>query len=79
MKSKENLVFLGMMGSGKSSIGSIVSKKLNIDFIDIDQEIEKLTAYLERGQAVLDSHRAEAQQKASPVKDTPFSSIAGGP
>ncbi len=41
MKSKENLVFLGMMGSGKSSIGSIVSKKLNIDFIDIDKEIEK--------------------------------------
>ena len=41
MKSKENLVFLGMMGSGKSSIGSIVSKKLEIDFIDVDQEIEK--------------------------------------
>ena len=41
MKSKENLVFLGMMGSGKSSIGSIVSKKLNINFIDIDKEIEK--------------------------------------
>ena len=40
MKTKENLVFLGMMGSGKSSIGSIVSKELNIDFIDIDQEIE---------------------------------------
>jgi shikimate kinase len=41
MKSKENIVFLGMMGSGKSSIGSIVSKKLNIDFIDVDNEIEK--------------------------------------
>jgi shikimate kinase/shikimate kinase/3-dehydroquinate synthase len=41
MKSKENLVFLGMMGSGKSSIGLMVSKKLNIDFVDIDQEIEK--------------------------------------
>ena len=41
MKTKENLVFLGMMGSGKSSIGSIVSKKLDIDFIDVDQEIEK--------------------------------------
>ena len=41
MKSKENLVFLGMMGSGKSSIGSIISKKLDIDFIDIDEEIEK--------------------------------------
>ena len=42
MKSKENLVFLGMMGSGKSSIGLIVSKKLNLNFIDIDIEIEKI-------------------------------------
>ena len=43
MKSKENLVFLGMMGSGKSSIGSLVAKKLNLKFIDIDKEIEKKT------------------------------------
>tara|TARA_B100001057_G_scaffold37122_1_gene33600 strand:- start:689 stop:1201 length:513 start_codon:yes stop_codon:yes gene_type:complete len=41
MKSKENIVFLGMMGSGKTSIGSLVAKKLNLDFIDIDKEIEK--------------------------------------
>ena len=43
MNSKENLVFLGMMGSGKSSIGSLLSKKLNIDFIDVDSEIERNT------------------------------------
>ena len=41
MKSKENLVFLGMMGSGKSSIGSLVAKKLNLNFVDVDKEIEK--------------------------------------
>jgi shikimate kinase/shikimate kinase/3-dehydroquinate synthase len=41
MKSKKNIVFLGGMGSGKSSIGLIVSKKLNIKFIDVDHEIEK--------------------------------------
>ena len=41
MKSKENLVFLGMMGSGKSSIGSLVAKKLKLDFIDVDKEIER--------------------------------------
>jgi len=41
MKSKENLVFLGMMGSGKSSIGLLIAKKLKLDFIDIDKEIEK--------------------------------------
>ena len=41
MKSKKNLVFLGMMGSGKSSIGSLVAKKFKLNFIDVDKEIEK--------------------------------------
>ena len=41
MKSKENIVFLGMMGSGKSSLGSLISKKLNLDFYDTDNVIEK--------------------------------------
>ena len=41
MKSKKNLVLIGMMGSGKSTIGKIIAIKLNLDFIDIDNEIEK--------------------------------------
>ena len=41
MNLKKNLVFLGMMGSGKSSIGYLVSKKLNLVFADIDNLIEK--------------------------------------
>ena len=41
MKLIKNLVFLGMMGSGKSSIGTMVSKKLNVPFIDIDNLIEE--------------------------------------
>ena len=43
MNLKKNLVFLGMMGSGKSSIGSLVSKKLKLEFIDIDNLIENET------------------------------------
>ena len=39
MNLNKNLVFLGMMGSGKSSIGNLVSKKLNLPFIDIDSLI----------------------------------------
>ncbi len=41
MKSSKNIVFLGMMGSGKTSIGMMVSKKLNLNFFDIDNLIEK--------------------------------------
>ena len=41
MNLKKNLIFLGMMGSGKSSIGSLVAKKLNLKFLDIDIIIEK--------------------------------------
>ena len=41
---KKNLVFLGMMGSGKSSIGNLVSKKLNLKFLDIDNLIENETS-----------------------------------
>ena len=40
MKLKENIVFLGMMGSGKSSIGFLISKRLEMEFFDIDQCIE---------------------------------------
>jgi len=43
MNLNKNLVFLGMMGSGKSSIGNLVSKELGVPFIDIDNLIEEHT------------------------------------
>ena len=41
MKSNKNIVLIGMMGSGKSSIGKILSKQLKLTFVDIDQKIEE--------------------------------------
>ena len=41
MKSKKNLVILGMMASGKSTIGLLVSKKLGLKFYDVDKIVEK--------------------------------------
>ena len=38
---KKNLVLLGMMGVGKSTLGKIVAKKLGSVFIDTDINIEK--------------------------------------
>ena len=43
MKSKKNLILIGMMGSGKTTIGSLISKKLNVKFIDIDNVLENDT------------------------------------
>ena len=39
---KSNLYLVGMMGTGKSTIGKIVSAKLSMDFIDSDQSIEAM-------------------------------------
>jgi len=38
---KKNLILLGMMGVGKTTIGKILAKKLKLEFIDTDANIEK--------------------------------------
>ena len=42
MKINKNLVLIGMMGSGKSTLGYLLAQKLKLVFIDIDHEIEEL-------------------------------------
>jgi len=36
-----NVILLGFMGSGKTAVGKILSTKLNMDFVDLDDWIEK--------------------------------------
>ncbi|TCR89865.1 shikimate kinase [Rhizobium sp. BK376] len=40
---QRNLVLVGLMGAGKSSIGKIVAGQLNIPFVDTDAEIERVS------------------------------------
>ncbi len=37
---KKNLVLIGMMGSGKTTVGKEISKKTGLKFVDTDQLIE---------------------------------------
>lgn len=38
---EKNIILIGFMGVGKTTIGNHIAKKLYRDFIDVDQEIEK--------------------------------------
>ena len=41
MENIKQIFLIGMMGSGKSTLGSMLADKLNWTFIDIDTELEK--------------------------------------
>lgn len=40
---KRNLVFIGLMGAGKSAIGRLTAQALGIPFVDSDHEIERVS------------------------------------
>ncbi|AHA28333.1 shikimate kinase [Candidatus Liberibacter americanus] len=42
--SKKNFVLVGLMGAGKTTVGSIMSSIIKIPFVDVDHEIEKLSS-----------------------------------
>ena len=54
----ENIVLIGMPGSGKSTVGVLLAKALGYDFLDVDLVIQQREGALL--QDILDSRGVEA-------------------
>lgn len=52
-----NIVLIGFMGSGKSSIGRSLAKKLGLEYIDTDTMIEK-----KKGKSISEIFRVEGEE-----------------
>ena len=80
----KNLIFLGMMGSGKTSIGHLVSKKLNLKFFDIDNLIENSegldisSIFKEKGEAYFRKLEEKITLKTLKSKNSVISLGGGG-
>ena len=59
MNLNKNIVLLGMMGSGKSTIGYLLSRNINLNFLDVDKFIEK-----ETGLKIQDIFQKKGEQHA---------------
>ena len=54
------LILIGPMASGKSTVGRRLSKRLKLDFIDVDEEVEKSEPIIESNDgASLESEYSE--------------------
>lgn len=76
------LVLVGIMGSGKTSAGRALAQRLELDFIDSDEEITRLTGlsahdiFAEQGEAAF--RRYEREIMAQHLSGKPLVLASGG-
>ncbi|NUM51783.1 MAG: shikimate kinase [Flavobacteriales bacterium] len=80
----KNIFLVGFMGSGKTSIGSLLAQKLNYNFIDTDEEIEKQSKlsitdlFKEKGEQFFREREKEVLQQILVNESTTVIATGGG-
>jgi len=79
----KNIILIGMMGSGKTSIGKAISKTASLSFIDTDAMIENRLnmtipqIFSQYGEAYFRSMEADAAQQAATCVNTVIATGGG--
>jgi len=80
----DKIILLGYMGSGKSTIGALVAKKLHLPFQDLDEVIEKVenksipTLFEEKGEIYFRKKENEILKQLLQTPDALVISLGGG-
>lgn len=78
------IYLLGFMGSGKTSLGKQLARRLKFDFLDLDQEIEKAEGcsiqqlFAHKGEQAFRQLETEALKKISVSESSFVVSLGGG-
>jgi shikimate kinase len=84
LATKRHVALVGFSGSGKSTIGPLVAKRLKLNFIDIDQEIElraKLPVadiFAKRGETAFRRLERTEIRRAAQSKQSSVLALGGG-
>jgi len=70
MAINKSLALIGMMGTGKSTIGREVAKKVKIKFVDLDKIIEK-----NEGQSIVELFKKKGEKYFRDIEEKTFFSL----
>ncbi|MGO4927954.1 shikimate kinase [Fundicoccus sp. Sow4_F4] len=79
---KENIVLIGLPGSGKTTLGRLLSQRLGLQFVDIDVEIERhthktISELFEKGETYFRDIETEVTTKVAQARQTIISTGGG--
>ena len=73
-----NIFLIGMMGTGKSTVGVLLANELKIPFVDLDKEIEKSTRKTISGIFKLDGEATFRRIETARLKEVSASVVSCG-